>query len=192
MCCVLVTQLCWTLCYPRDCGPPGSSVRGILQARILEWVAISFFRGSSRPRDWTLRYRQSLCHLSLQGSLVIMLINKNNNYQVSSTHFVPSTLHRPSHLIFTTVLRSRFYLCPMWMRKSRLREITNLYTSHRYQGVGFQSRFHLTPEVEHILVKSLNFSELKFFCSIHLTSRVAIIIQGNNVYKGLRPLTRSQ
>ena len=120
-----------------------------------------------------------------------MLINKNNNYQVSSTHFVPSTLHRPSHLIFTTVLIRRFYLCPMWMRKSRLREITNLYTSHRYQGVGFQSRFHLTPEVEHILVKSLNFSELKFFCSIHLTSRVAIIIQGNNVYKGLRPLTRS-
>ena len=36
-----------------DCSPPGSSVHGILQARILEWVAISFSRGSSRPRDWT-------------------------------------------------------------------------------------------------------------------------------------------
>ena len=36
-----------------DGGPPGSSVHGILQARILEWVAISFFRGSSRPRDRT-------------------------------------------------------------------------------------------------------------------------------------------
>ena len=36
-----------------DCSPPGSSVHGILQARILEWVAISFSRGSSQPRDWT-------------------------------------------------------------------------------------------------------------------------------------------
>ena len=36
-----------------DCSPPGSSVHGILQARILEWVAISFFRGSSQPRDRT-------------------------------------------------------------------------------------------------------------------------------------------
>ena len=41
-----------TLCDPMDCSPPGSPVRGILQARILEWVAISFSRGSSWPRDW--------------------------------------------------------------------------------------------------------------------------------------------
>ena len=39
---VLVTQLYLTLCNPMDCSPPGSSVHGILQARILEWVAISF------------------------------------------------------------------------------------------------------------------------------------------------------
>ena len=38
---------------PMDCSPPGSSLHGILQARILEWVAISFSRGSSRPRDQT-------------------------------------------------------------------------------------------------------------------------------------------
>ena len=42
-----------TLCDPMDCSPPGSSVHGILQARIPEWVAISFSRGSSRPRDQT-------------------------------------------------------------------------------------------------------------------------------------------
>ena len=41
------------LCDPMDCNLPGSSVCGIFQARILEWVAISFSRGSSRPRDWT-------------------------------------------------------------------------------------------------------------------------------------------
>ena len=49
---VLVTQLCPTLCYSRDCSQPGSSVHGILQARMLEFVAIPFFRGSSWPRDW--------------------------------------------------------------------------------------------------------------------------------------------
>ena len=49
----LVTQLCPTLCDPVDCSPPGSSVHGILQARILDWVAISLSRGSSQSRDWT-------------------------------------------------------------------------------------------------------------------------------------------
>ena len=39
------------LCDPVDCSPPGSSIHGILQARLLEWVAISFSRGSSLPRD---------------------------------------------------------------------------------------------------------------------------------------------
>ena len=51
--CVLVTQSCLTLCGSMDCSPPGSSVHGILQARILEWVAIPFSRGSSRPSDRT-------------------------------------------------------------------------------------------------------------------------------------------
>ena len=50
---MLVTQLCQTLCDPTDCRPPGSSVQGILQAGILEWVAISFSRGSPGPRDQT-------------------------------------------------------------------------------------------------------------------------------------------
>ena len=50
--CVLVTQLCPTLWDPMDCNSTGSSVHGILQTRILEWVATSFFRGSSQPKDW--------------------------------------------------------------------------------------------------------------------------------------------
>ena len=49
----LVAQWCMTLCYPMDCSSSGSSVHGVSQARILEWVAISFSRGSSRPRDQT-------------------------------------------------------------------------------------------------------------------------------------------
>ena len=53
---VSVTQLCPILCNPMDYSPPGSSVHGILQARILEWVAILFSRGSSWLRDPTQVY----------------------------------------------------------------------------------------------------------------------------------------
>ena len=48
---VLVPQWFWTLSDPKDCSPPGSSVHRIIQARILGWVDISFYRGSSGPRD---------------------------------------------------------------------------------------------------------------------------------------------
>ena len=68
--CVLVTQSCPILCNPRDCSPPVSYVHGILQARILEWVAIPFSRGSSQPRDqtWISCTAGGLCNLSHQGS----------------------------------------------------------------------------------------------------------------------------
>jgi len=52
-CCCLVTKSSLTLCNLVDCSPPGFSVHGIFLARILEWIAISFFRGSSQPRKWT-------------------------------------------------------------------------------------------------------------------------------------------
>ena len=54
ICAYSVTPSCPTLCDPVDYSPPGSSVHGISQARILEWVTISLSRGSSQPRDWTL------------------------------------------------------------------------------------------------------------------------------------------
>ena len=50
---LLVPQSCLPLCDPMDCSPPGSSVHGTLQARKLEWVAISLCRGSFQPRDRT-------------------------------------------------------------------------------------------------------------------------------------------
>ena len=50
--CVLVAQSCLTLFDPMDCSSSGSPVHGTLQARILEWVAIPFSRGSSPPRNW--------------------------------------------------------------------------------------------------------------------------------------------
>ena len=67
-----VAQSCPTLCDPMDCSSPGSSVHESLQARILEWAAISFSRESSWPRDWTrlLHCRQTFYSLSHERSLV--------------------------------------------------------------------------------------------------------------------------
>ena len=48
-----VAQSCPTLCDPMDCSLPCSSIQGIFQARVLEWIAISFSRGPSQPRNWT-------------------------------------------------------------------------------------------------------------------------------------------
>ena len=50
---VLVAQSSLTLCNPMDCSPPGSSVHGIIQAKILEWIVIPFFRDSSWTSDWS-------------------------------------------------------------------------------------------------------------------------------------------
>ena len=79
---LLVAQLCPILCNPMDCSPPGSSVLGIFQARILEWVAISFSRESSQPRDWT----QVSC---TAGRLFTDWSMRENQTQISRhvTHF---------------------------------------------------------------------------------------------------------
>ena len=68
-------QPCPTLCDPMGCSSPGSSVHGICQARVLEWVVISSTRGSSQPRDQTRvsRIAGRLYHLSHQGSLYSQL-----------------------------------------------------------------------------------------------------------------------
>ena len=66
-CVCLGTQTCLPLCSPMDCTPPGFSVQGISQTRILEWVAIFCFRRSSQPRSWTPVYsigRWILYHLA--------------------------------------------------------------------------------------------------------------------------------
>ena len=65
VCCCLATKSCQALWDPMDSNPPGSSVHEISQARILEWVAISFSSGSSAPRDQTCIScigRQTLYH----------------------------------------------------------------------------------------------------------------------------------
>ena len=68
---VLVAQSCWTLCDPMDCNPPDSSVRGILQAKMLEWVAVPSLGDLPGPgiEPRSPHCRQILCHLSHQESV---------------------------------------------------------------------------------------------------------------------------
>ena len=78
-----VAQLCPTLYDPMDCSLPGSSVHGIFQARVLEWVAISFSRGSFLTQGSNLgllHCRQMLYHLSHHNCLTVvnkMIVSSN-------------------------------------------------------------------------------------------------------------------
>ena len=77
-------QSCPTLCDPMDCSPPGSSVHGILQARIPEWVTIPFSRGSSWPRGWTQADSLLLSHQrSLDSQYIDFLFSRFENISVS-------------------------------------------------------------------------------------------------------------
>ena len=75
-----------------DCSPPGSSIQGILQKRVLEWVAISFSRGSSWPRDWTWVSSIEADAFTVwanQGSLLLSVLHLN------STKLLDWNLPRP-------------------------------------------------------------------------------------------------
>ena len=75
-----VVQSCLTYCHPTDYSPPASSVQEVFQARILEWVTISFSRRSFQPRDQTciscISYivRQILYHCAMREALLLPLI----------------------------------------------------------------------------------------------------------------------
>ena len=104
-----VAQSCPTLCDPVDCSLPGSSFHGILQARILEWVAISCSRGSSRPRDWTWVSRIVGRHFNLWATR-----------EVSSCLKEPKFKGKKS-----TVLLTMKWTCknhPFWSRNERLQK----------------------------------------------------------------------
>ena len=85
--CVLVAHLCPTLCNPIDSSLPGSYVYGILQARILEWVAIPISRVSSRPRDQTQVFCIAGRLLSHQGRTYHLLDTQFPYISACSSHF---------------------------------------------------------------------------------------------------------
>ena len=122
-----VTQSCPTLSEPMDCGPPGSSVHVILQARILEFVAIRFFRGSSRRSDRTqISYIASrLCTIEPPGkpqSLSVSFANSSSSrfpdFRDSQSsvlcplfpHSAPSCLRHIAHHLCLMTCRPLFHI----------------------------------------------------------------------------------
>ena len=101
---VLVAQLCKTLCNLRDCSPPGSSVHGILQARILEWVATPFSRGSSRCRDQIPSPALQADSLPSEspGKSLIQRLDSNKHVRFCGSYSLSQLLHSA-----TVVPRSR-------------------------------------------------------------------------------------
>ena len=101
-------------CGPMDCSPPGSSVHGIFWARILEWVAISFSRGSSQPRDqiWVSFGRQSLYHCVTWEAPIeetVTVVQSLNHVRLSAT---PWTAARQASLSFS-ISQSLLKLMPV-------------------------------------------------------------------------------
>ena len=117
---VLIAPSCLTLCIPMDCSSPGSSVHGILQARILQWVAISCSSWSSQPRD-----RTCVCcipciagnslPLSHRGYIYTLLYNKS----VELLHLAdgsPNPLRNNSPILPPHSLwQPRFYFLFLWI-----------------------------------------------------------------------------
>ena len=122
-------QLCLTLCSPVDCCLPGSSVHGILQARILEWVAMPSFRGSYWPRDWTYIScvscigRQVLYHCATWKPQLILAFLQSNKLSLFSSSVsshsmwisgIPKDLFQRPHSVSMTYCFSKS-LPGMWV-----------------------------------------------------------------------------
>ena len=86
---MLVAQSCLTLCDPLVCSLPGSSLHGILQARIFQWVAILFSRGSSQPSRSLLviYFKYSSVYMSIPNSLPLPHIGNINHFFVCGGNF---------------------------------------------------------------------------------------------------------
>ena len=100
-----------TLCNPIDCSPPGSSVHGISQARILEWVAISFSRGSSQPRDRTWVFCIAGRFFTISGTVI-----SSCGYYVITQHKVSHPIKSRSWFLLTLPMRDH-----RWSRAGSLR-----------------------------------------------------------------------
>ena len=94
-----VSQSCPTLCDPMDCSPPSSSIHGILQARILEWIAISFSKGSSQPRDRTHVSRIVDRHFTVWAN-VADTVHPCFNGILPQSYFSLFFKHMPAELAF--------------------------------------------------------------------------------------------
>ena len=120
---VSVTQSCLTLGDSMDCSPPGSSVHEISQARILEWVAIPFSRGSSQHRDQNLglpQCRQILSHLSHRGSPYVTIYIVNIYMYISHLFYLFIYHYLVYLYILAAVNTSAMYIFFKYIPKSKI------------------------------------------------------------------------
>ena len=129
-CCCWALSCVWLFCNPMDYSPPGSSVHGIFQARVPKWVAISFSRGSSWPRDWTRVScigRRILYHWATREALLYLKLLQNNGYREIKvcclSHPVCSILlqqlSKDTHVLLSWALSGDslhiFWALPIWL-----------------------------------------------------------------------------
>ena len=118
ICCLLVTQSGLTLCDPMDYSLQNSSAHGISQARLLEWVAISFSRAPSQRRDWTCVscIAGRFFTTEPQGKPIIQYVNiQHNFYEKSvSSDSVESDVFLDYFLIFITLLSTIYCIKCSW------------------------------------------------------------------------------
>ena len=118
-----VAQLCLTLCDPVNYSPPGSSVHGILQARILEWVAISFSRRSSRPRDRTQVSRIVGRCFNLWATWWVKKVWKEKEHELIGLSFFP--------ILFAIIFEGSNQINneAAWVRKNMIEFLAGLCSS---------------------------------------------------------------
>ena len=129
-----------------DCSLPGSSVRGILQTRILEWVAISFSRGSSQPRDWTwvscIGRRILYCWTTGEARVLLLASSTNRSEILLNIHqFIGHLPQQIIHFQLSTFLLLRIRV--VWV---------HLYLSEYYRD---QVRASLVAQTEKSLPSML-------------------------------------
>ena len=132
-------QACPTFQDPNDCSPPGSSVHGILQARILECFAISFSRGSSQPRDRT--------HISYIGRQILPCLSHQGG--LHRGHMKENVAQTSTLLSMGRVMKDPSGLCPWWLTDTMC--VTLWITDAQWQEQRvFISFFSITLSFPHL------------------------------------------
>ena len=124
--CAKSLQLCSTLCNLTGCSPPGSSVIKILQARIVEWITISFFRGSSKPRDRThTSYvscisRKSFYHWYHLGSHTCKTIIFHSTLSMYTAFHCVKPIAWATSLIYAILCAGNSFITILWMQRLKV------------------------------------------------------------------------
>ena len=155
-----VAQSCPTLCDPMNCSPPGFSVHGIFQARILEWVAISFSRRSSRPRDWT-----RVSHI-VGRRFTIWATREGNVKECSNYHTITFISHASKEML--KILEARLQQYVNW-------ELSDVQAGFR-KGRGIRDQI---ANIHWIIEKARNSRKTSTFASLTKPKSLTVWITTN-------------